>query len=459
MSLFSDITARVFGSEIKKQVAAIAAKFAVAETEQTIMVGIDWNAVYRDRYSYQRKTIQDEVLKAWRLNPLAKRMVEWQREYITDGIEFDCEHEPTKKFLLEFWNHNLNRLDQQLPEWCDEVTLFGNLALYLNDDDAGMTYVRVYPTDLIAEINTRPGDVRQEVSYQPTDLELSAIPVFVPDGHGAGILHYAVNRLAGMSWGESDLAPLLPWLARYASWVEDRVRLNRFRTAFMYIVNGSYASEAARLAREKELRANPPTPGSIMVANVNGGESWNVLSANLDASDASHDGLMLKKFLAGGFGMPLHFLAEPESSTRTTATAAGEPTFKKLESRQKFFLDLIQAVLKAAVLRRFQRDGSVDPKVEIRVRASDISEKDNAALALASSQSVTAFGMLLDRNLITSEEYMRLVYRFAGESLPTERPSGDPVPLAPKGGNGFAPQDNAGMKVDPQSNEVKGEPQ
>jgi len=35
------------------------------------------------------------------------------------------------------------------------------------------------------------------------------------------ILHYAVNRPVGAKWGESDLGPLLKWLARYSSWLED----------------------------------------------------------------------------------------------------------------------------------------------------------------------------------------------------------------------------------------------
>jgi hypothetical protein len=40
------------------------------------------------------------------------------------------------------------------------------------------------------------------------------------------MLHYAVNRPVGAVRGESDLAPILPWLRRYNRWLEDRVRLN-----------------------------------------------------------------------------------------------------------------------------------------------------------------------------------------------------------------------------------------
>ena len=74
------------------------------------------------------------------------------------------------------------------------------------------------------------------------------------------MLHYAINKLAGMQWGEPDIAPLLPWLARYASWMEDRVRLNRFRQAYLYIVTGKFISQGGPHRRQNELNANPPKP-------------------------------------------------------------------------------------------------------------------------------------------------------------------------------------------------------
>ncbi len=63
-----------------------------------------------------------------------------------------------------------------------------------------------------------------------------------------------------------------------------------------------------------------------------------MLNPELESGDAATDGLALKKMIAAGAGVPLHFLAEPESATRTTAEAAGGPTFRRFEQRQQFFL-------------------------------------------------------------------------------------------------------------------------
>jgi len=77
------------------------------------------------------------------------------------------------------------------------------------------------------------------------------------------------------AWGESDLAPLLRWLARYSNLLEDRARLNRYRQAFMYVVSAAFQSKADRLARQAELNANPPTPGAILVKEDT--ETWEVV--------------------------------------------------------------------------------------------------------------------------------------------------------------------------------------
>jgi hypothetical protein len=267
------------------------------------------------------------------------------------------------------------------------------------------------------------------------------------------MLHYAVNKLAGMTWGEPDLAPLLPWLARYASWLEDRVRLNRFRQAYLYIVKGAFTDQAQKDKRQRELNANPPEPGTVLV--MDNGESWEVINPRLDSFDANADGLALKKFIAGGQGIPLHWLAEPESSTRTTAEAAGTPSFKTLEERQKFLLMTIKEVLEVCLERSMGLAAGVQSprtrrEAEISVTAADISERDNAALALAATQIVASFGQLVAGGYISADEYMRVVYRFAGEVLPASRPDAAAADVAPVKSS----KPTAGVHVDSKSGDV-----
>ena len=220
-----------------------------------------------------------------------------------------------------------------------------------------MSYLRVFPTDQVEEIETAPNDVQQETGYMPKATHRRPRPRPHPQLLGQRnrkpktvMLHFAVNKLAGMKWGEPDLAPLLPWLARYASWLEDRVRLNRFRHAFLYIVKGNYLTAAEKDARQNELNANPPSPGSILVTDTS--EEWDVINPKLDSFEANNDGLDAQEVHRRRTRHPLHWLSEPESSTRTTAEAAGTPTFKTLEDRQRLFLTVVQEMLTISVARR-----------------------------------------------------------------------------------------------------------
>ncbi len=50
------------------------------------------------------------------------------------------------------------------------------------------------------------------------------------------------------------------------------------------------------------------------------------------------------------------------------------------------------------------------------MRGADLSARDNAALALASSTVISAFAQLYERGLIDAQELLRLAYRFCGET-------------------------------------------
>lgn len=401
-------------------------ELAVREDENTLLVGArSLDEGTRDRYAWDRAQILEDCLDAWRLNPLARRIVELTSQYVVGGgLVVRCDHAPTQAFINDFWQAPLNRMDVRLVEMCDELTRTGNLFLLISTDQAGMSYLRVVPASQINTIDAAENDIEQPLRFICKPEGIGEVRVFQayrsgmdgPDQDGrfpAVMLHYAVNKPAGAQWGEPDLAPMLRWLARYAAWLEDRVRLNRFRNAFLYVVKARFNSEAARHKRQLELAANPPSPGSILVTDES--EDWSVISPRLEALDANTDGLAVKKMIAAGAGVPLHFLAEPESATRTTAEASGGPTFRRFEQRQHFFRWLVKDLLGVVLARRAMLDDSVDPGAGLAVYGADISARDNRELAEAGSKVGEVCGRLYELGLMDKEELLRIVYRFLGE--------------------------------------------
>lgn len=432
-----------------------------------------WDSSERERYDYDREDVLAQALEAWRANPLARRIVGLTTQYVVGGgLRVRVDHPYTHRFVESFWQHRLNQMPMRVYEWCDELTRAGELFLLVSTDPAGMSYARAVAGSEISEVITAENDLQQETGYvrkaapgeEPT---VWAAYNEAEDGRGADgsfpavMLHYAINRPVGAVRGESDLAPLLRWLSRYSSWLEDRARLNKYRNAFMYVVKGRWASEEERYARQNALALNPPSPGSFLVTDES--ETWEALAPRLESQDANEDGLALKKMILAGSGLPLHFLAEPEGSNRSTAESAGGPTYRHFEQRQEFFTWLIGDLARVVIRRRALVDGRVRARADLQVTGADLSARDNAALAIALSTVVNGLGALRDRAIIDDAELLRMVYRFAGEVVDVEqllargRKEGHPPQAAQTPGaaqpNNGAP---AGVKVNPRTDNVLG---
>jgi hypothetical protein len=392
---------------------------------------------YRTRYDYDRVKIQQECLRAWRINPIARRIVNLISQFVVGaGVSMECDHKATQKFIDEWFNHPMNKIPAHLKAWKDEGTRTGNMFFLFNVDKVtGMSFIRPVPADLIQEIQTAENDVEQEKYYVRTQMDASPWVAYDPNAEQSEFMvHFADNVPVGTVWGEPDLAPMLPWIGRFSTWLEDRARLNHFRNSIMYVLRlKGTVDKGEKDRRQAELNANPPKPGSVLVTDE--GEDWGILTPQLDAFDASLDGLALKRMVAAGIGFPLHWLAEPEGSTRTTAEAAGTPSFKTLTDIQNTFGDMLIALAKIAVTIRKRYDHRVKPDAEIYCRMSDITERDNANLALAASRIMPVVSELFDRGGIDEGEFLRLVYRMAGETYEADQevPAMLKAPIKQKG--------------------------
>ena len=373
------------------------------------------SGAYNDRTSWDRKKIFSEALRAWRVNPIARRIVRLQRSFIIGkGLTIKSDDNQIQTFLLEWWKDPLNKFKKNIKRWVDELTRTGNLFLLFTVQENGMTHIRAVPAEMIEEIETSKNDVEQETRYTKDPTGQDAWEAYDPNKeYQAGdvfMLHFATNQPVGSPWGEGDLPPLLVWIGRFATWLEDRMRLNHFRSVFMYVVQGQFKTDGEKVARQKYLNANPPKPGTILVTDPS--EQWGIMSAQLDSFDASVDGLAAKKMILDGAGQPLHWHAEPEDGMSTTAEAAGTPTFRTLEEAQDETFDMLIEMAQIAVKIKF---GKAKTNATISIEGPDITERDNATLALALGRAYPNIADLFDRDGIDAKEFMRLTYKMFAE--------------------------------------------
>jgi len=371
-----------------------------------------------------------DAREAWRRSPLARRFVQLITAYVVgNGVHVAAEYRPLDRFLRTWWTSN--RMDLRLAEWCDELTRSGELfvVLYTNPVD-GSSVVRLRPAQVIDEIEADPEDYERELRYHEAGSRFDQLegrwwlrPQH-PDALSTTapvLLHYAVNRPIGALRGESDLAPILPWMQRYSRWLEDRVRLNAGVRAFLWVVNAPARLHAA--LRERYTR--PPEPGSIVIADE--GETWTAVAPTLHANDAASDGRAIRWMItAGGPGTSLLDLGEGEDANLATGQVMTEMRRRFLRRRQATVQWLLADVLVHAWRRYVQVRGGASRPVtaaDLRVEMPDISVEDNRELATAAAQLARA---LADLSQITGQgpAFRRLALRwfvkFLGEAVAAE---------------------------------------
>ena len=176
------------------------------------------------------------------------------------------------------------------------------------------------------------------------------------------MLHFAVNQPVGAIRGESDLAPILPWLRRYSRWLEDRVRLNAAVRSFLWIVHAP-----ARLRSQLEERyRQPPEPGSVIIADET--EQWQAVTPSLNAADAAQDGRAIRwMIVAGRPGTALLDIGEGEDSSMATGTVQAEQRRRFLRRRQAYLVymlvDLVIVAYERHSLAQPSRNEPSQPRI------------------------------------------------------------------------------------------------
>lgn len=324
------------------------------------------------------RSTQEQALEAWRANPLAFRIVALTTDYVVGGgLAVHSSLPWVETLLTQFWSHRLNRIPMRLYRWCDELTRAGELFLVLSTNPAdGLSYVREVPAMRIDRLETAPDDLERELRYHELTGDLAGRwwpgPAAAEALEGPQLmLHYAINRPVGGLRGQSDLAPILPWLKRYKEWLEDRVRINRYKGAFLWQVTVKNAGPGV-LERKRAQYMRPPAPGSVLVTDEL--EEWKAVQPAIEAGDAWLDGRAMRLMVAAGAGIPLHFLAEGESANRATAREMGGPTYRHYAHRRLQFVDLLLDLC-GWVVRRAQARGRGEPGADLGLSCQVLEEE------------------------------------------------------------------------------------
>lgn len=377
---------------------------------------------------------------AWQQNPLARRMIGLTTSYtVGHGITLRSPCRPLQQFIDEFWQHN--GMEQRIGEWSDELARSGELfPVLFTNPISGMSTVRTVPACRIESVEVDPEDYETELRYRETTPVGMAEKWWFAPHHAdakatAGadpapvMLHFAVNRPIGAVRGESDLAPILPWLRRYNRWLEDRVRLNAAVRSFLWIV---HAPQRLRAELQERYRT-PPDPGSVIIAEQDA-ETWQAVTPTLHAADAEQDGRAIRwMIVAGGPGTALLDIGEGEDSNLATGKVMAEQRRRFLRRRQAYLVHMLTQITLEAWERSqnvrqerpYRAAGSAETSLrataaDIQAITPDISPEDNRDLAAAAQQLSAGLAQLVQltgNGPALRKAALRMFAKFAGETL------------------------------------------
>jgi hypothetical protein len=390
--------------------------------------------------------IHNQCYEAYNANPLANYIIEITTNFVLGtGISVTATNRRVQRLLDAFWDDPENHMATRVYSLCTELSLYGELFVrfFVNPFSGALKIAQIDPS-LIDQIETDPDNIEKSLRFHQRPIGLGGAswnagtpPSGMPPtpGSAAGetgylgdpltegvwyeagrqVAQFKINSVSNAKRGKSDLATLLPWLRRYKDWLTDRVRINKYKGAFLWDIQLSGA-DAKTIDRKRMQYAYPPDPGSIIVHNES--EQWSAVQPKIEAGDAEADGRAIKMIIAMGAGLPEHYLAEGGNVTRATAAEMGLPTFRKFQRRQDTFGLVIRVILDR-VLDEATRVGALPAGADrsYRVIFPELAPGDNGESATAASAVTPALLSAHQAGWLSTETAMRLFYTMTGQEI------------------------------------------
>ena len=289
-------------------------------------------------------------------------------------------------------------------DWFSQWLVDGELFLYMAEGKGRRRLYELQPIAIkpwrVLWIETDPENYSRRVSYhveqERWDGKYGAGPIVqgALDIPAEEIIHVTLNSFAYEMRGRSDLFAIFPWLTAYQRWLEDRVRINRFK-GFIYQLQMTGATPSQVSSKQTQLR-KPPVPGSLYVSSDR--EKLIELGGSVEAGRVAEDGRQIKLMGAVGLNLPEYALSDGYAANLATAKAQQLPLLRILADFQDTYIrecwrPILQRLIDGhlgldAMVRELNDAGEPTGKMVLAREAfsvsyPDLEDRDPQALAQA----------------------------------------------------------------------------
>jgi len=391
---------------------------------------------------------------------------------ITPGEE---ENEKVKEVWAEF--RRINKLNQREKEIGVRAFRDGEVFIRkFTDETDGTIKIRFIRATSIANpkdkqnlsanvtfgIETDPDDIETPLSYYVVNGDGN----FVANIPAEEIIHLKILSDSDQKRGISILRVSAKRLKQYDEWLEDRIVLNKVRSAIALVRNVEGSAGSIKSIREQERSTGTsgdrqkiklPPRGTVITASK--GIKYEMLSPNVQAADVANDGRAMLLSVAAAHGVPeMIFTADTSNANYASSLVAQNPWVREIEDWQDFFSTLYEELFKD-VIEAGIKYGELPEKTKTTCRVefppmiqADLKELAEAYEILfrfkAVSKKTWQIKMGLDPDLEDAN-----MENEDGDDLfnPTFGPDGKPLPQGPQDPNKFnlpiAPVNQYGAKI------------
>ncbi|GCE13317.1 hypothetical protein [Tengunoibacter tsumagoiensis] len=373
--------------------------------------------------------IHNACYEAYNANPIAFAIIEITTSFVLGkGVSITASEPVVQQILQDFWNDPDNHMDTRVYSLCTELSLYGEqfVRFYINRLN-GKVKIRQIDPSIIDQIETDPEDIETPMRFHLRPIGPAVVLPTATDVQrslntegewllaGSDVVQFCINKVSNAKRGKSDLATLLPWLRRYKDWLTDRVRINKYKSAFLWDVQLQGADKKA-IDRKKMEYAYPPEPGSIIIHNE--AEKWSAVRPEINANEAEADGRALKLMLAVGAQLPEHYLSDGNYGNRATAAEMGLPTLLKFQRRQHILRALLRTILDRVILEAQKAHRlSNTLATDYEILFPQIDTADHQTLASATQLLMGGLTQAKQQGWISDETAMRLLFQCLDEEI------------------------------------------
>lgn len=250
------------------------------------------------------------------------------------------------------------------------------------------------------------------IGCNPDDVEdVKSYYLCNPDGSfkelvdASDIMHLKILVDSDVKRGMSILLVALPMIKKYSSWMDDRIVLNKVRSAIALIrkVPGTASTVDNIRNKHQSEKYNTDTfkqkgfnRGTIITASR--GIEYSMLTPNIQAADAKDDGRNMLLAVAAGVGFPEMMLtADYSNANYASSLTAQNPFVREIEDWQDFFEDPYKEIF-ARVVRAAKKYG------KLKENESEECTIEWPPLILADIQKNNAAREIQHRNKIISKK-------------------------------------------------------